>query len=353
MPWELLSEKLLVNDVWTISDSPIDTEYLKLEFEDPDQTERVGVAAFSLNGERALTQIVRASLEPQVLEFKRFGILTQQKIGFRPWNPSAQSLRIKVYWWNSLNAATSALFARFTGTYLAARNLAINQLIETLTTKLIWQKFDCFYVFAAPNAADSLLNWKANSFNCTPVNNPTFAIDRGYTGNTTTSYLNTNFIPTAGTNNFTRFNAGFGIYSRTNNASGTWADIGNSGTNISEIRARRVTGISYGVNSNNRPEAATAIPDSLGLISVSRLTEGSISAYRNGVLNDTQTSNNALALEPNSFLIGATRNTTVAPQWFSGRQIAMAFIGAGLSAQEHSDLYAAVQLYLSTIGASV
>lgn len=91
------------------------------------------------------------------------------------------------------------LFARFTTPPTSDRARLINALIKTLKQCGAWAKLDVLYILAAADAQSSLLNWVATSFNLTAVASPTFAADRGYTGNGSSMRLDTGFNPsTAG-----------------------------------------------------------------------------------------------------------------------------------------------------------
>jgi len=79
-------------------------------------------------------------------------------------------------------------------------------LIADLKTAGVWDKLDVFYVFATDGDSDyATLNWKSpSSFQTTKVNSPTFTTNQGYQGDGSSSYLDTNFIASAGTNNRTQ-----------------------------------------------------------------------------------------------------------------------------------------------------
>lgn len=90
-----------------------------------------------------------------------------------------------------------ALFARMTTPPTAARKAIINTTIKSLITAGIWAKLDALWFMAAADSQTAKLNWVANQFNLTEVSAPTFTTDRGFTGNGTTSYLDTGAAPTA------------------------------------------------------------------------------------------------------------------------------------------------------------
>jgi hypothetical protein len=68
-----------------------------------------------------------------------------------------------------------------------------NQLVVDLKAGGIWSKLDTFAVFATDGNSDfALIDWIRLS-QYTAVNSPTFTTDEGFTGNGTSSYIDTNF----------------------------------------------------------------------------------------------------------------------------------------------------------------
>lgn len=68
-----------------------------------------------------------------------------------------------------------------------------NKLLVDLKTAGIWSKLDSFSVFATDGSSNfALIDWKRLSL-MTAVNSPTFTSNQGFTGNGTSSYVDTNF----------------------------------------------------------------------------------------------------------------------------------------------------------------
>jgi hypothetical protein len=85
-----------------------------------------------------------------------------------------------------------------------------NQLVVDLKDGGIWSKLDTFGVFATDGDSDfALIDW-IRLTDYTAVNSPTFTTNDGFSGNGTSAYIDTNFNPTIGTNNFTLNDACFG-----------------------------------------------------------------------------------------------------------------------------------------------
>jgi hypothetical protein len=95
-------------------------------------------------------------------------------------------------------AETTALIAAMTNKPTAARQSLINYTIYNLKKSGFWARIDKLLVFAchSNDAGEALLDWKNPSLNpALAVNAPTFTIDRGFTGDGASSYVNTKFTP--------------------------------------------------------------------------------------------------------------------------------------------------------------
>lgn len=88
-----------------------------------------------------------------------------------------------------------------------------NQLVINLKASGVWAKLDVFYNFANNGSAEfGTLNWKSPTIRqCTLIGIPNFISNQGFQG-TGTSYIDTNFNPTIGTNNYVQNNASRYIY---------------------------------------------------------------------------------------------------------------------------------------------
>jgi hypothetical protein len=84
-----------------------------------------------------------------------------------------------------------------------------NTLLTSMKADGVWAKLDVFYVFAQDGSAEfGTLNWKnPNANQSTLVNAPTFVSNGGFTGNGTSSYIDTNFNPATQGVQYTQNNA--------------------------------------------------------------------------------------------------------------------------------------------------
>lgn len=209
----------------------------------------------------------------------------------------------------------------------------------------VWTKLDALYVTAAADAQASLLNWVSTSYTLVPTNSPTFTIDRGYAGNASTSYLDTQFDPTTAVGaKYTQDSAYAGFWSRTSTAAGAafgWFD----GTDGMTIQARTAGDI-MGARANQTNSLTAANTDGIGLYGVARSASNAMRIAKNGVTANTG-ANASTALNSAPFLIGRTAAAS-----YTEVQVAAAMLGGNLSDVEELAAYNALNTYLVAIGAA-
>lgn len=254
----------------------------------------------------------------------------------------------------ALDADAATLIAAMTTEPDATRQGLIDDLIVGLKTDGVWAELDELWVTAAHAEQAALLGWK-RAHDLTAVNAPTFTTDRGFTGNGTTSYLNTNFVPSTDGVQYTQNDASMGVYSRTNSQLGR-NDMGgrtssNSGRAYFQVRT---TGDLFNVDFNNaafanRPSVANT--NSSGFFAGRRTGASATQALKNGAVVATGTDSSS-SLTNVALLIGGY-NDAGTPGSFSTRQYAAAFVGAAMSEAQQLALYNRLQTYMTAVGANV
>ena len=227
-------------------------------------------------------------------------------------------------------------FATSEGDTLPSANQQIlqNNLLRALKTFGIWNKLDSFAMFATDgDVGFSLICWK-RLVKMTAVNSPTFTANEGFTGNGTSSRINSGFTPD-GSGNYKLNAASFGVFVKT------------QGTN-SEFLA--------GAGSNTRMRAAGS--------SLNRINSSSINGTFNFNILGLSHLNKSSATDVQCIVNGVTSNRTVTNEGLEGEftfldftsggagpsdaQISLGFIGGDLSA-EAADFSAAFNTYISSI----
>lgn len=248
----------------------------------------------------------------------------------------------------------SAYFAAMTVQPTETRKGHINTLVLALKAAGVWTKLDHLSLLASHDAQAARLNSKEPTGTAlSAVNGPIFTTDQGYAGDALSAYLNTGFNPTtASSPKFTRNSAHIGIYSRTSTINAAWFDIGaiNSG-----VAGTRINAASGNANTLRAELTANGVANygttgsASGHLVLSRTSSTSVSGYRNGAALATVASTSVAP--PNAVfhaltVAGITGN-------FSGRQLASLHWGDQLSSTEAANFYAALNAYLTSIGANV
>jgi len=235
---------------------------------------------------------------------------------------------------------TKTLLSALTGTYSLARKKQIDVLIKSLKTAGIWAKLDVLQMYAAPTAADAVVNWKSpGTFNATLVNSPTLEADRGITGNGTSSYINSGYNPSTGGNKFLQDSACTGLYHRT-------TFNGLTGAN----------GTSYAVFAtsfsrlNNAVGSSFSVAMPVGAIIFSRTNATEFYSNSNKTVNTHTVNSNGV---PNVNIYVGARNDTGTATNYSTTQFAMFFSGSYLNSTEQNLFIDYVETYLDFIGAGV
>lgn len=230
---------------------------------------------------------------------------------------------------------------------------ALDTMIRGMRTDGDLLLLDRFWIFAQEvqgYARVSIVN--PGSTQITEVNSPTWTANQGYTGNATTSYLNTNFNYSTHAVNATRTNISHGVYSRTNSAvnqQDTGATVG-AGTCNMAIQSKWSDNICYtATNGRTNNFSSSAVADSLGLFSGTRVNTTNHTGYHNGVAFTAASIADLALPNLNDFVLG--RNLNGALSLPSARQLSMRFIGAGNINQ--ANFYSRFQTFATSIGFNV
>jgi hypothetical protein len=230
--------------------------------------------------------------------------------------------------------------------YLHTR--AYSKLITDLVNKGLWGKLDALWMFAARDSATALLNLKSSSFTASLVSAPTFNADRGFTGNGSSSYVDSNFNPTTSGGSFVQDSACFGAWSLTATiAAGSVVDAGWLSTNGTFLRVYASSGaFDSRINQGSSNSDANAAASGSGLFTVNRSTSTANQKYRNSTAQGTAATAST-ALVNHSLCFGTADGTT-----FSPRQWAAGFVSSSLGSTEQTNIYNAMLAYLQAVGAA-
>ncbi|WP_421696946.1 hypothetical protein [Ancylobacter sp.] len=213
-------------------------------------------------------------------------------------------------------------------------------------------------MLAAADSQAARLNWISDQYNASAINTPSFTVDRGYTGNGSSAYLDSLFNPfTASGAKYIQDSAHISIWDLTNRAAKAVSietGIFNGSTFQTHINARYTGDVALGrVNQGVTGAMQPAVTSSNGYYVISRTGATAQAYYKNGALLVSSTvASVSLASANASLPFLAGKNVGGSAVSFSTDQLAAATIGGGLTASDQSSLYAAIGTYLTAIGAT-
>ena len=225
-----------------------------------------------------------------------------------------------------------------------------NTLIQDLKDAGIWDLLDVFYVFATDGSSDfATLNWKSPSANqATKVNSPTFTSNLGFTGNGTSSYLNTNWEPSTQGVNYTVNEASCFTYLGLDLAVSSTVSYGsNIGTPTRTItQTTRVPGDTLNFLLNTGAFTSITNSNAIGFYHNKRTTSTAVQLFKNGASVASQ-SQAASGIPPLNIFLLARNNNGTAGNFDANR---MSVFGAGSSLDtKESDLYTAWNTYFTSL----
>lgn len=253
----------------------------------------------------------------------------------------------------------TALFARFSGTLTYTDKTNIDNLIVAGKSHGWWNKMDLFYVFAiGTNSTDALLNWKSTSFAATNVNSTSWTAYQGFTSNGSSSYLNTNYKPITNATNYSQNSASVGVYIRTNNATiditNGNVEIGNMGADANysiQLFPRYTPSGNAYTRLNSSALTNGVVPTAAGFLISSRNNASSVNLYKNGSPLATSSSASTTIRDIDIFVCGCNRSGS--SPVYGINQVAVAFLGSGLSADDVTNISNDVNAYMTAVGANV
>ena len=191
----------------------------------------------------------------------------------------------------------------------------------------------------------------------TAINSPTFTADGEYAYNGSTNYVNTGFVPSTHAVSMTGTNLRLSVYERTNAAAGTTYAAGTRDTSTVNLEMRPRSAASTAALNTNSGALTYTLPadDSRGYTVESRNGAGAppCAGDKNGVAMTQAGSVSFGTTLPTRALYVGAENSAGTAGGFRAATIGFVAIGAQLTAQQEADEYAAIQAYMTAIGAQV
>lgn len=225
---------------------------------------------------------------------------------------------------------------------------AQNTMVESLVNDGLWAKLDVFYLLAQESNGDgeALKNWILPGTNdATLVNAPAFVSLEGFTGDGSTSYINTNYNPDSDATNYVLDSASIGVYSRTDVDENSLAiGVQDAANKLSYMQLRNSNACLTRINATSGGTVVNA--DSSGMFVGNRVNSTTQTTYRNSsTLGDITRSSDTI---PDADFFLSALNINGSPGSFSTQQLSIAYCGAGLTPTNITDLTNTVEVYMDS-----
>lgn len=258
------------------------------------------------------------------------------------------------------NAETKTYLASLTtpisSTYAKTLDTFISMVKDSLAIANLSDAFDVMYDLGGETTEQSLKNLVKRQHDATAVNSPTWTQWEGFTGNGTSSYLNTNYNPATQGVVYVQNSASLGVYIRTN-VDEAGVDIGAQTegytTGIYISTRRYDTKFYWQINENTNSQFVNGVSwDSRGFTVAVRPNSTQVYGYKNGVNYGGAKSANSIGT-PNLNIYILCGSYGQVPTTFSTKQTSFAFLGKSLSATEVRKLTNCVEWLMDSKGKGV
>ncbi|MEM9263953.1 MAG: hypothetical protein AAGA46_00340 [Cyanobacteria bacterium P01_F01_bin.13] len=249
---------------------------------------------------------------------------------------------------SSTDPDADAFIARLGGSYTQVQLDAIDAFFVALKNDGLYDDIDFLYIMALQTAADGLLNIKGTNY--TGVNNGmTFAAGVGFTGNGTTSYIDTGFNPVTAGGNYSQNSASMGVLIG-NDVTEDKVDMGHgdlaSAVDTQSLIITRGFGNAVYGRVNQLAAVGDPIANSSGLTVASRSASNAVTAYRDGSSVATASTASTAMLSQNIY-IGAANNGGAT--FNSSKQFRLALVASGWDATQNANFDNAVDTLLAVL----
>lgn len=225
------------------------------------------------------------------------------------------------------------------GTVSSDRGLIVDTMITGLIADGVWSKLDRLWILAADNSPSALTDMVATAL-ATAVNSPTFTANRGYTGNGTTSYVDSNFNPATAGGLFAQNSAC--IFGWSNTSGITAKPSFGQPTSVQCYNEFTDTNMYYKINQAGQDSFAN-VSAPTGLYLLNRDSSTTTQADING----TQAFN---SLTGSTALDSATFTVCAGDGNFDTRQMCCLGFGGSFNTTDRSNIYSRLRTYMTAVG---
>lgn len=220
-------------------------------------------------------------------------------------------------------------------------------LIRSLKVAGVWTTLDRFWLFAAENSTQALIDLKARAQATIIAGGaaPVFTAGRGYKGQSS-GYIDSNFNCSTAGGNYARNSGTYGVWVETADTTNTNRLVGNDSSQVSEIAVGAVN-LAYGCNQGSASGSNTAIATT-GLIVPTRTGALATAFYLNATQQATVSAASIALANGNVFFL-AGNNGGAAFQACAAR-LSLGVIAGGWTAAQEAAFYAPVRVYMTAVG---
>ncbi len=251
----------------------------------------------------------------------------------------------------SYSAEATALFLQMSSQPDVTRKAAIDAFIVGCKADVSlngstsnWTEIDYMAMLAAHTSQAGLLNWKSPSFTAITSVSTVYTLDRGFAGNGSSAYLNTNWNATTNGVKYVAGNSSYGIYLRTEVSESKAAfGVGEAATNL--ILYPRLVGGSNKYVYNEDLQRTVAATTAAGFHHGSKNGTG-VTYGKNGSTEGTLTGLNLGRFSLNCYILAY--NSTGSATDFSTNQVA--FFCLGSKEVDYSKLNTRLNTFKAVLG---
>ena len=255
------------------------------------------------------------------------------------------------------NAEGEAFAAAMTGTYSDAKLALLDTYISNLKSGLTngtntWGGHDVLALLFLDNATDGL-RWFNSPATLMTNNGATHTPGEGYTGNGSSSYINTGYDPSTDGVQYTQNSASMGVWVRAVGSSGLGYYAGLAVGSDTTAIARSTDGnawVAFGPSGGPNNNETTLSQSASGLLGINRSGAAAIECYVAGVLDGTDTDSSSAPANADIYILA--RNDSGTPFAHSDGQLSIFRAGRSFTAAEWADIHAADDALLTAWAAA-
>jgi hypothetical protein len=243
--------------------------------------------------------------------------------------------------YDSATTAWAAQVVTNGGTVSTTQKGYVDTLITGLKSDGVWTKLDRLWLFAAENVQQALTDIVAD-VSATNVNSATFTANRGYTGNGSNMYINSNFNPTTATS--PKYVQNSACMFGWSNTSGTESHAFYGDDGFDFVNSLGITGANLSWQINSAYTRQSTALGATGLYLMNR-TGSLVSVVDvNGTQYDTQTTVSSAAVSNSHLTILRAGGD------YSTKQASCLGFGGGLTTGDRTNVNSRLRTYMTSVG---